>query len=60
MLYERIVIESKRYLAYTESSVSQVAHLLGFEDPAYFNRFFTQRVGLSPGAYRRQAMLKEA
>lgn len=59
LLYERIVMESKRYLVYTESSVSQVAHLLGFEDPAYFNRFFTQRVGLSPGAYRKQALPQE-
>ena len=55
LLYERIVIEAKRYLVYTESSVAQVAHLTGFEDPAYFNRFFARRVGLSPGAYRRQA-----
>lgn len=56
LLYERIVIEAKRYLVYTESSVAQVAHLTGFDDPAYFNRFFTQRVGLSPGAFRKQAL----
>lgn len=60
LLYERIVIEAKRYLLYTESSVAQVAHLTGFEDPAYFNRFFTQRVGLSPGAFRKQALHQEA
>lgn len=55
LLYERIVIEAKRYLIYTESSVAQVAHLTGFDDPAYFNRFFAQRVGMSPGAFRKQA-----
>lgn len=60
LLYERIVIEAKRYLVYTESSVAQVAHLTGFEDPAYFNRFFTQRVGVSPGAFRKQALHQEA
>lgn len=54
LLYERIVIEAKRYLVYTESSVAQVAHLTGFEDPAYFNRFFTRHVGVSPGAFRKQ------
>lgn len=56
LLYERIVIEAKRYLVYTESTVAQVAHMTGFDDPAYFNRFFTQRVGLSPGAFRKQAL----
>jgi AraC family transcriptional regulator, transcriptional activator of pobA len=56
LLYERIVMEAKRYLVYTESSVAQIAHLTGFDDPAYFNRFFTQRVGLSPGAFRKQAI----
>lgn len=55
LLHERIVIEAKRYLVYSESSVAQVAHMTGFDDPAYFNRFFTQRVGTSPGAFRRQA-----
>ncbi len=55
LLHERIVIEAKRYLVYSESSVAQVAHMTGFDDPAYFNRFFTQRVGISPGAFRKQA-----
>lgn len=59
LLYERIVIEAKRYLVYTESSVAQVAHLTGFDDPAYFNRFFTQRVGRSPGTFRKQALHQE-
>ncbi|WP_151719504.1 helix-turn-helix domain-containing protein [Gemmobacter serpentinus] len=55
LLYARLITEAKRYLIYTESSVAQVAHLTGFDDPAYFNRFFTQRVGLSPGNFRKQA-----
>ncbi|WP_290685123.1 MULTISPECIES: helix-turn-helix domain-containing protein [unclassified Haematobacter] len=52
LLYERLIIEAKRYLVYTESTVAQVGHMIGFDDPAYFNRFFSQRVGLSPGAFR--------
>lgn len=55
LLHERIVIEAKRYLVYSESSVAQVAHMTGFDDPAYFNRFFTKRVGVSPGVFRKQA-----
>lgn len=59
LLFERILIEAKRYLVYTESSVAQVAHMTGFDDPAYFNRFFAQRVGISPGAFRKAALLHE-
>ena len=55
LLYDRLMTEAKRYLIYTESSVAQVAHLTGFEDPAYFNRFFTQRMGMPPGAFRKTA-----
>lgn len=55
LLHDRLLTEAKRYLVYTESSVAQVAHLTGFDDPAYFSRFFTQRAGVSPGAFRRQA-----
>src|SRR5690606_32702364 len=54
LLHERIVTEAKRYLLYSESSIAQVAHRTGFDDPAYFNRFFAQRVGVSPGTFRRQ------
>lgn len=59
LLYERIIIEAKRYLIYTESSVAQIAHLTGFDDPAYFNRFFTRRIGMSPGNFRKQADHRE-
>ncbi|MBP1847793.1 AraC family transcriptional activator of pobA [Rhizobium petrolearium] len=60
LLYERVTIEAKRYLVYTESSVAQVAHMTGFDDPAYFNRFFTRQAGISPGAYRKQVASSHA
>ncbi|MDD2867874.1 helix-turn-helix domain-containing protein [Neomegalonema sp.] len=60
LLHERLIVEAKRYLVYTESSVAQVAHLTGFEDPAYFNRFFARRVGVAPGAFRKRALQREA
>lgn len=33
--------------------VSEVAYRLGFEDPAYFSRFFRKAVGMSPTDFRR-------
>ncbi|MDS9469090.1 helix-turn-helix domain-containing protein [Paracoccus sp. MBLB3053] len=54
ILHERILLEAKRCLLYTENSVTQIAHMTGFDDPAYFNRFFARRTGVSPGVYRKQ------
>ncbi|KFI28655.1 AraC family transcriptional regulator [Haematobacter massiliensis] len=53
LLYQRILIEAKRHLAYTDHTVSEVAHIAGFDDPAYFSRFFSRHLGLSPAAYRQ-------
>lgn len=52
LLHERLIIEAKRYLIYMEMTVAEIGYELGFEDPAYFSRFFSQRVGRPPGAYR--------
>ncbi|MGR1580808.1 helix-turn-helix domain-containing protein [Thalassobius sp. S69A] len=52
ILHERAIIEAKRYLLYMEMTVAEIGYDLGFEDPAYFSRFFSQRVGQPPGAYR--------
>jgi AraC-like DNA-binding protein len=33
-------------------TVSEIGAALGYGDPAYFNRFFSRGVGLSPGRFR--------
>lgn len=48
------MLEARRLLAYTASSVAEIAFQLGFE-PAYFSRAFTRQEGLSPVAFRRRA-----
>ncbi|MFI6642378.1 AraC family transcriptional regulator [Streptomyces sp. NPDC050504] len=45
--------EAKRLLARTELTVRQVALRVGFDDPAYFCRFFRRETGTSPGAFRK-------
>jgi len=52
LLHDRLVLEGRRLLAYTDAPVSEVARELGFDDPAYFSRFFARRAGLAPQAYR--------
>lgn len=50
----RVVLEATRDLAFTILSVKEIAHSLGFEDQAYFTRFFTRQTGLTPTEYRRR------
>jgi len=53
LVHLRLLLEAERQLRYTSMSVTQIAYHLGFEDPAYFSRFFTRRMGISPRAFRR-------
>lgn len=53
VLRDRILLEAMRSLTYTSASVSQISGHLGFDDPAYFSRFFKQRVGITASAFRR-------
>jgi AraC family transcriptional activator of pobA len=39
--------------------VSEIAYALGFDDPAYFTRFFSQRTGISPRAFRSPSARQE-
>lgn len=57
LVHLRLVVEAERQLRYTSMSVTQIAYYLGFEDPAYFSRFFTRRMGISPRAFRRRDAL---
>jgi AraC family transcriptional activator of pobA len=53
VVHERLVVEARLRLRETAQTIEQVAYSLGFRDPAYFNRFFSRRSGVSPGAYRK-------
>lgn len=55
VVQERLALEARRRLIYIAAPVSRLAYELGFEDPAYFWRFFKRRTGLTPNAFRRMA-----
>lgn len=52
LIHDRVVLEARRLLAYTPASVADVAQQLGFEDAAYFSRFFAKNTGHAPSSYR--------
>jgi AraC-like DNA-binding protein len=45
---------AKDLLAATELPVAAVARRVGYDDPAYFSRLFTRRVGTAPVRFREQ------
>ncbi|MCX6215296.1 helix-turn-helix transcriptional regulator [Spirosoma sp.] len=48
----RSVLEAKRLLVYTEHTVSEISHQLGYEDPIYFGKLFKKHTQLSPLQFR--------
>lgn len=56
IVHARTLLEAKRQLLYTSASVREVAYALGFDDPSYFTRFFSQRTGISPRTFRARGL----
>ena len=54
IVHERLTREACRRLYYIAAPAETLARELGFEDPAYFNRFFKRRTGLTPHRWREQ------
>ena len=52
MVHDRLVLEAKRQLAFSNRNVKEICYELGFEDPAYFSRFFRNHTGTSPHEFR--------
>jgi len=54
LIQERISIEARRLLIFTNLSISEIGYDLGFNDPNYFVRFFKSQNGKSPLKFRKQ------
>jgi len=49
-------VVSERRLLEAVRTVEDIAYEIGFDDPAYFSRFFRGRVGEAPAAWRRKQL----
>lgn len=52
IIAERVLQESKVLLKYTDWNVSEIAHVLGFNEATHFNNFFKKHIDQSPLKYR--------
>lgn len=53
LIHERIIIEAKRLLSFTDLRAKEVADDLGFNDKSYFLRFFKKKTGVTPDQFRQ-------
>ncbi|MBO9565768.1 MAG: helix-turn-helix domain-containing protein [Niastella sp.] len=59
IIKDRILLEAKRLLVYSTLSIKEIAYNLGYDDPAYFNRLFTNKTGAPPATFRKQFVQTE-
>ncbi len=52
LISERIILEAKRLLSYTDLNVNQVASHLSYSDTSYFIRFFKKQTNLTPEQFK--------
>lgn len=53
LISDRVVLEAKRLLIYSELSNKEIAFFLSFNDPSYFSRFFKKKTGSTPKDFRK-------
>lgn len=53
-IQQRIILETKRELYFTDKDVKEISFSLGYDDHAYFSRLFSKVCGESPLSFRRK------
>ena len=51
-ILDKLLLEAKRLLVFTNLSNKEVAYHIHIEDPSYFGRIFKRKTGLTPNEYR--------
>jgi AraC-like DNA-binding protein len=52
IIHERIILEAKRLLIYSDNNVKQIAHELGFEDVGSFHKLFKKITHMTPQEFK--------
>lgn len=52
VIHDRVLLEAQRNLIYSSASISSIAESIGFDDPAYFTRFFKRHTSQTPNQFR--------
>lgn len=52
---DRVLLEAKRLLRFTDLMVKEIAYRLGYDDPSYFVKFFKRQMGVLPSEFRARS-----
>jgi AraC family transcriptional activator of pobA len=53
-ILDKLLLEAKRLLVFTNLSSKEIAYHIHIEDPSYFGRIFKRKTGLTPNEYRER------
>jgi AraC family transcriptional regulator, transcriptional activator of pobA len=53
-IQQEVLLEAKRLLYYSGMDINEIAYELGYEDAAYFSRFFKKNTGVTASGFRSQ------
>ena len=56
IINERIIIEAKRLLLYSDKTAEEIAYELGYKEAAHFSKFFKKQVGIPPVEFKKNAL----
>ncbi len=52
LIQDRIILQAKRFIAYTDNTLKEIAFKLGFSEPTHFSKFFKSHTGHSFKEYK--------
>lgn len=55
-IQNRIILEAKRMVVFTDKSSKEIGFDLGFEDPSHFSKFFKTNIGLSLQDFKKSVL----
>ncbi|MDG5490524.1 AraC family transcriptional regulator [Psychroserpens sp. SPM9] len=53
IIHDRIVLETKRQLLYTDKSSKEIAYDIGFDDASHLSRLFKKQTALTPSEFKK-------
>nr|WP_298996401.1 helix-turn-helix domain-containing protein [uncultured Allomuricauda sp.] len=57
IILDRIALEAKRMMHFTDKQNQEIAYELGFNDPAHFSKFFKKMTHMTPSEYRENKII---
>lgn len=57
IIHDRVILEAKKLLLYTDKSAKEISYELNFSDPVQFGRLFKNTTGVTPVDFKKSGLL---